>query len=230
MGWEIRFFVRICTEDGKLKRVSKAMLSRLPGYLNYLKALPADTVHISATALARALDLGDVQVRKDLAVVSDGGRRKTGHQRENLIRDIERFLDNHNVTDAILVGAGKLGQALLDYSGFEVFGLKIVAGFDQHPEGKQSPEGTPVYPMEALEAFCTGHHVSVGVITVPAAYAQAVCDRLVACGVEAVWNFAPVHLKVPEHILVQNENLAISLTALRMRLRNRDDPDSIILT
>ena len=84
--------------------------------------------------------------------------------------------------------------------------------------------------MEDLDDFCAGHPVSVGVITVPAAHAQAVCDRLVACGVEAIWNFAPVHLKVPEHILVQNENLAISLTALRMRLRNRDNPDSVILS
>lgn len=218
------------TEEKKLKRISKAMLSRLPGYLNYLKSLPDDVVYISATALARALDLGDVQVRKDLALVSAGGRRKTGHQRENLIRDIEEFLDNRNITDAILVGAGQLGQALLDYSGFEVFGLKIVAGFDQHPDGKQSDGGTPVYPMDAMEAFCQGHPVSVGVITVPAAHAQTVCDRLVDCGVEAIWNFAPVHLKVPEHILVQNENLAISLTALRMRLRNRDNPDSLILT
>ena len=206
------------------------MLSRLPGYLNYLRSLPEETVHISATALARALDLGDVQVRKDLALVSDGGRRKTGHMRENLIRDIEEFLDNHNITDAILVGAGQLGRALLDYSGFEVFGLKIVAGFDQHPDGKSSEGGTPVYPMEALDSFCAGHKVSVGVITGPAAHAQAVCDRLVACGVEAIWNFAPVHLKVPENILVQNENLAISLTALRMRLRHRDDPDSVILS
>ena len=217
-------------EEAELKRVSKAMLSRLPGYLNYLKSLPPEVIHISATALARALDLGDVQVRKDLALVSDGGRRKTGHQREQLIRDIEDFLDNHNITDAILVGAGQLGKALLDYSGFEVFGLKIVAGFDQHPDGKHSEGGTPIYPMEVLDSFCAGHKVSVGVITVPAAHAQAVCDRLVACGVEAIWNFAPVHLKVPERILVQNENLAISLTALRMRLRNRDNPDSVILS
>jgi len=186
-------------------------------------------VNISATALAKALDLGDVQVRKDLAVVSGGGRRKTGHLRENLIQDIEDFLDSQNMTNAVLVGAGKLGMALLDYSGFEIFGLKIIAGFDQHPVAEQTNEGTPLYPMEMLEYFCSHHKVSVGIITVPVAHAQAVCDRMVACGVEAIWNFAPIHLKVPEHILVQNENLAISLTALRMRLRHRDDPDSMLL-
>ena len=79
------------------KKISKTMLARLPGYLNYLKALPPDSdPNISATALAKALNLGDVQVRKDLAMVSGGGRRKTGHLRENLLRDIEEFLDYHN--------------------------------------------------------------------------------------------------------------------------------------
>ena len=205
-----------------MKKVSKAMLSRLPGYLNYLKSLPADEVtNISATALANALDLGDVQVRKDLAVVSGGGRRKTGHRRETLIHDIETFLDNHNVTDAILVGAGKLGQALLDYSGFEIFGLKIIAGFDRHPKLEKTSEGTPIYPISELENFCREHTIPVGIITVPASSAQEVCDRMIAGGVQAIWNFAPIHLKVPEHIPVQNENLAVSLTELRMRLRDR---------
>lgn len=198
------------------------MLARLPGYLNYLRSLPEDaSVNISATTLANALDLGDVQVRKDLAVVSGGGRRKTGHLRENLIRDIEDFIDYRNVTDAVLVGAGKLGQALLDYPGFDVFGLNILAGFDRHPAADRTAEGTPIYPMTALEAFCRSHDVCVGIITVPAAHAQQVCDELVACGVQAIWNFAPVHLKVPKHIPVQNENLAVSLIELRMRLKDQ---------
>lgn len=202
------------------QKISKTMLGRLPGYLNYLKALPEDAhTNISATTMAKALGLGDVQVRKDLAVVSGGGRRKTGHLRENLIRDIEDFLDYNNVTDAILVGAGKLGQALLDYNGFHVFGLNVLAGFDISPRFEQTAAGTPIYPMEQLEEFCASHSISVGIITVPAEYAQSVCDRLVANGVQAIWNFAPVHLNVPAHIPVQNENLAISLIALRMRLK-----------
>lgn len=202
------------------QKISKTMLARLPGYLNYLKSLPEDSgTNISATTLARALGLGDVQVRKDLAIVSGGGRRKTGHLRKNLIRDIEDFLDYNNVTDAVLVGAGKLGQALLDYNGFEVFGLDVLAGFDVDPKFDRTHEGTPIYPMEELESYCASHNISVGIITVPAEHAQAVCDRLLASGIQAIWNFAPVHLKVPEHIPVQNENLAVSLIALRMRLK-----------
>ena len=202
------------------KKISKAMLGRLPGYLNYLKSLPEDgPVYISATTLAAALDLSDVQVRKDLAVVSGGGRRKTGHLRENLIQDIEAFLDYGNVTNAVLVGAGKLGQALLNYSGFAVFGLDILAGFDLHAERKRTQDGTPIYPVGELAGFCSSHDVCVGIITVPADQAQGVCDALIASGIQAIWNFAPVHLKVPAEIPVQNENLAVSLTELRMRLK-----------
>ena len=106
------------------KKISKAMLSRLPGYLDYLKSLPEDAgANISARAMAAALGLGDVLVRKDLARVSNGGRCKTGHQREVLIRDMERFLDYSHISRAVLVGAGKLGQALLCYGGFEAYGM-----------------------------------------------------------------------------------------------------------
>ena len=104
------------------KEISKAVLKRLPGYLSYLKGIPADaSPYISATALAAALGMGEVQVRKDLAMVSDGGRPKIGYLRESLIEDISQFLGYDNTTDAILVGAGKLGQALLGYGGFEAY-------------------------------------------------------------------------------------------------------------
>lgn len=94
-------------------KVSKKTLSRLPVYLEYLKALPPQQEQISATVIARALGLGEVQVRKDLAKISDTGRRKTGRSREQLIRDIENYLDFVTETGAVLVGTGKLGQALL---------------------------------------------------------------------------------------------------------------------
>lgn len=203
------------------KKVSKAMLGRLPGYLNYLKSLPEDShINISARTMANALGYGDVLVRKDLAKVSDGGRCKTGHQKEVLIRDIEDFLDYNSVTNAVLVGAGKLGQALLSYGGFEAYGMDVLAGFDVHPS-KRKDLPKPILAMGKLEEFCRENDVSIGIITVPAEHAQAVCDVLVKAGVEAIWNFAPVRLQVPEEVLVQNENLAVSLTALRMQLKLR---------
>lgn len=204
-------------------KVSQTLLKRLPLYLTYLKSLPNDVTSISATAIARALDLGDVQVRKDLAKVSDGGRRRTGHFRKRLVRDIEEFLDFASATGSIVVGAGKLGQALLDYTGFEESGLNILAGFDIAPMGQQTDSGKPLYPMSQLESFCRNYDVQVGILTVPAEEAQEVCDLLTACGVRAIWNFAPVHLKAPPHVLIQNENLAVSLSTLRIQMMAMHD-------
>ena len=200
-------------------KVSKKLLNRLPSYLNYLKALPEHSENVSATAMAKALGLGDVQVRKDLAMVSDGGRPKIGYLRESLIEDISQFLGYDNTTDAILVGAGKLGQALLGYSGFEAYGLNILAAFDADPGLEQTVDGKPILHMDKLESFCRSHMVLMAIITVPAKYAQQVCDRLIQCGIKAVWNFAPTHLDVPENILVQNENMATSLAVLSMHLQ-----------
>lgn len=202
------------------KEISKAVLKRLPGYVAYLKSMPDNgSPYISATAMANALGMGEVQVRKDLAMVSDGGRPKIGYLRENLIEDIEQFLGYDNTTDAVMIGAGKLGQALLDYVGFDEYGLNILAAFDTNPRSSTTDEGKPILHIDKLESFCKSHKVLMGIITVPAQYAQEVCDRLIHCGIKAVWNFAPTHLDVPENILVQNENMATSLAVLSMHLQ-----------
>ena len=202
------------------KEISKAVLKRLPGYVAYLRSLSDEgSPYISATALANALGMGEVQVRKDLAMVSDGGRPKIGYLRESLIEDIEQFLGYDNTTDAVLIGAGKLGQALLGYSGFDAYGLNILAAFDVNPVASSTEEGKPIYHISQLESFCRTNKVRMGIITVPTQYAQEVCDQLIACGIKAVWNFAPTHLEVPDHILVQNENMATSLAVLSMHLQ-----------
>ena len=202
------------------KKISKSVLKRLPGYLVYLKNMPEDApIHISATALANALGMGEVQVRKDLAMVSDGGRPKIGYLREALIEDIEQFLGYDNVTDAVLIGAGKLGQALMGYRGFDEYGLNIMAAFDQNPKMEKTEEGKPVYHIEKLEQFCRSHKVLMGIITVPGEGAQQVADQLIACGIKAIWNFAPTHLDVPPGILVQYENMATSLAVLSVHLQ-----------
>ena len=202
------------------KEISKSVLKRLPGYVTYLKNMPdTGSPYISATALANALGMGEVQVRKDLAMVSDGGRPKIGYLRESLIEEIEQFLGYDNTTDAVMIGAGKLGQALLDYVGFDEYGLNILAAFDINPKSGTTDEGKPILHIDKLESFCKSHKVLMGIITVPAQHAQEVCDRLISCGIKAVWNFAPTHLDVPENILVQNENMATSLAVLSMHLQ-----------
>lgn len=204
------------------KEISKSVLKRLPGYLAYLKTLTDEnSPYISATSLAAALGMGEVQVRKDLAMVSDGGRPKIGYRRTALIDDIEQFLGYDNTTDAVLIGAGKLGQALCGYSGFEAYGLNILAAFDINPTADHTDEGKPIYHMSQLESFCRSNKVLMGIITVPAKHAQEVCDQLIASGIKAIWTFAPIHLEVPPGILVQSENMAMSLAVLSMHLQAR---------
>ena len=206
-------------------KVSKRLLNRLPVYLNYLKSLPEDHENVSATVMARELNLGDVQVRKDLAKVSAAGRRRTGRSRQQLILDIESYLDVTTDTGTVLVGAGKLGQALLDYQGFDEFGLNILAAFDANPEKEGVDEsGKPILPLEKLHSFCRSNKVLMGIITVPSSHAQEVCDLLIANGVKAIWNFAPAHLEVPGNILVQTENMATSLAVLSMHLQAQMKP------
>ena len=202
------------------KKISKSVLKRLPGYHAYLKSIQnSDSPYISATAIANALNMGEVQVRKDLAMVSDGGRPKVGYVREHLIEDIEQFLGYDNTTDAILVGAGRLGQALLGYKGFDEYGLNILAAFDIRPETKRKDSGKPILPLDQMVPFCREHKILMGIITVPTEFAQEACDRMIQAGIKAIWTFSPTHLDVPDHVMVHNENMANSLAILSMHLQ-----------
>lgn len=197
--------------------ISRKSLERLPVYHHYLEKKSSDGLEtISAPAIALDLQLNEVQVRKDLALVAKtAGKPKMGYVIKELIADMEEFLGFHNTNQAVLVGVGYLGKALLSYKGFEQYGVEIVMAFDS--DGRKVNTrigGKMVLSMEKLENLCQRMNIHIGIITVPTEYAQGVCDRLVAGGVKAIWNFAPVHLSVPSHILVQNENMAVSLAAL----------------
>jgi redox-sensing transcriptional repressor len=197
--------------------IPKATLGRLPQYLEYLRSLPEIRRTISATAIAKALSLGDVQVRKDLAVVSGAGKPKIGYETDKLITDIESHLGCERLTNAVLVGAGKLGRALLDYDGFENFGVKIIAGFDCN-ETVLTKGTKDILPIRDIEVYCREHDVKLGIITVGQGSAQDVCDKLVESGIKAIWNFAPVTLKVPNEVLLKQENLALSLAYLNNQI------------
>ena len=194
--------------------IPKATLGRLPQYLEYLRSLPEIRRTISATAIAKALSLGDVQVRKDLASVCGAGKPKIGYETDKLITDIESHLGYERLTNAVLVGAGKLGRALLDYDGFEDFGVKIIAGFDCN-ETVLTKGTKDILPIRDIEVYCREHDVKLGIITVGQGSAQDVCDKLVESGIKAIWNFAPVTLKVPNGVLLRQENLALSLAYLK---------------
>lgn len=203
----------------KQVEVSKATISRIPVYLNYLKAVDSGVQNISATSLAKGLGLGEVQVRKDLSAVSGAGRPKTGYNVRALIASLENFLGSGDRNHVVIVGAGKLGRALLDYGGFGDYGLNIIAAFDKAlTQPEQSNSGKPIYPMDAFDDFCRSHDVRIGVITVPSHSAQEVCDRLVRNGIRAIWCFAPCVLSVPPEIPVQYENMGLSLAYLNKKI------------
>ena len=197
--------------------IPKATLGRLPQYLEYLRSLPEIRRTISATAIAKALSLGDVQVRKDLAAVSGAGKPKIGYETDKLITDIETHLGYERLTNAVLVGAGKLGRALLDYDGFEDFGVKIVAGFDCNETALKNG-AKDILPIRDIGAYCREHDVKLGIITVGGGSAQDVCDKLVESGIKAIWSFAPVTLKVPNGVLLKQEHLALSLAYLNNQI------------
>lgn len=207
-------------------KISKTLLKRLPLYLDHLKSLSENDDNISATSIANALGLGHVLVRKDLAKIAGEGRRRTGRSRVELIQDIEKYLDCTSATAAVIVGSGSMGQALLDYSGTAFSGLNVLACFEFDPAGKQSESGKPVYTMTRLESFCKCYDVRIGIIAVAAEEAQRVCNALVACGIQAIWNFSPVRLTVPEGVLLQSENFALSISTLRMHLRTQSEATS----
>ncbi len=196
--------------------LSGAAVGRLPIYLRFLKgAAEAGEKNISATALAKALGYGEVQVRKDLGAVSGAGKPRTGYEISELIGHLERFMGFDSVSRAVIVGAGKLGRALYDYEGFYDYSAEIVAAFDSdNAKTGVTESGKKVLPMSEFSDFVKRENVKIGIITVPAAAAQKVCDEMTGAGIRAIWNFAPERLKVPDDTLVQNENLALRLAVL----------------
>lgn len=199
--------------------VSRATLGRIPIYLKYLKSIEDESKNISATAIARELGLGEVQVRKDLGTVSGVGRPKTGYKVSELIYSLEKFLGADKTENVVIVGAGKLGKALLGYKGFEDYGLHIIAAFDKIIKSPVTENGEKtIYPMDNFPLFCKQNNVKIGIITVPAESAQEICDLFVKNGIKAIWNFAPCSLSVPEGINIQYENMALSLAYLNKKV------------
>jgi redox-sensing transcriptional repressor len=204
--------------DLKQTAVMKSTLGRLPTYLNYLKSIDSSNENISATMIAKALGLGEVQVRKDLSAVSDAGRPKLGYKTSALIKRLEEVLGQGSLSKAIIVGAGKLGHALLGYNGFSDYGLEIAAAFDIKVNDFDNKN---ILPLEALASYCREEQIKIGIITVPVQAAQEICDTLVQCGITAIWNFAPCQLEVPDGVILQNENLALSLAHLKSQMESK---------
>ena len=201
--------------------ISVQALRRMPQYLFFLRQL-AEQGHeyVSSARVADSFGLTEIQVRKDFAAVASvPGKPKAGFLVQDLINGMETSLGFRNTKDAVLVGVGSLGSALMNYRGFKQYGLHIIAAFDNHPEriGREIA-GKTVLSAESITSICQRLQVKIGIISVPDLQAQHVCDQLVAGGVKALWNFTSVQLSIPDGVLVQNENLAASLAILSRHL------------
>jgi redox-sensing transcriptional repressor len=202
------------------RAVSEPTLRRLPLYHRFLKELlQRDQLSVSCTGIGEELKLDPTQVRKDLEAAGISGRPRIGYATAAVVDGIERFLGWKKVSEAFLVGAGSMGSALLGYRKFEECGLKIVAAFDSDPaKVGRKIHGKHVLALDKLAHLVQRMHVLIGIITVPAEQAQAVAELLVEGGVRAIWNFAPLRLRLPEHIIVHNEDLYCSLASLSQKL------------
>ncbi len=203
----------------KETEISRPTLGRIPMYLRFLKALPQDMQNISSTVIAKELGLGEVQVRKDLGALCGSGKPKVGYQRSELIESLEKFMTGDKV-EAVIIGAGRLGKALLDYSGFEDFGISVLAAFDKKAqENAISEGGKPIMKISEFSDFCKVHNIQIGIIAVPSDAAQSVSNLFYENGVRLMWCFAPCQLYKPADAVIQYENLALSLAHLKMQIK-----------
>lgn len=203
--------------------IPEPSLRRLPQYHHLLIGLKAQGIsQVSCSVIGRDLNLVPVQVRKDLQYTGIVGKPKTGYSVDELIHAISSFLGWNNVHEAFLVGAGNLGTALLGHERFSNFGLKIVAAFDTDPmKVGQIIHERNVLPLDKLADLSLRMSIHLGIITAPAEHAQKIADEMTLGGIQAIWNFAPVRLRVPSHIIVHNEDLYSSLASLSWTLARR---------
>lgn len=195
-------------------------LRRLPAYHRFLRQIQSEGRGlVSCTHIAHDLGLDPTQVRKDLAVTGIVGKPKVGYEVPVLLAAIEQFLGWDNTTEAFLVGAGSLGTALLGYQGFREHGLNIIAAFDTD-ESKvgEKIHGKAIMPLHKLANLAQRMHIHLGVITTPAEGAQEAAELMVEGGIRAIWNFAPVSLKLPPGTIVENVQLSSSLAVLSCKL------------
>ncbi len=210
--------------------ISGASLRRLPQYMKLLVRLDENGQrYVTSAELARHLKLDETLVRKDLSVTRFTGKPRVGFDVRALLTHLEQFLGLHNSKVAFIVGAGRLGQALSNYHGFDKYGLRIVALFDTDPEkiGKMVGD-LEIMPLWKAPALARRLNVRIAILTVPANVAQAVADLLADSGMLAFWNFSGHPLNMQEPIIVHNEDLAESLAVLSHRLAQYFEQNPVI--
>lgn len=203
--------------------LAQGTLQRLPQYLIMLKTEQREgRSQVTADSIGAVTQVTPSQVRHDLMACGDSRGPGEYYDVPELMHRIEHALGYDDVMNAVIVGAGQLGKALLSYQNYSEYGVEVVAAFDTD-ESLVGTEvgGKPILSVKRMSSLCRRWKVHIGIITVPASYAQEACDKLLEGGIQAIWNFAPVHLKVPKGVLVKNEIIAVSLGELSRQLQEQ---------
>jgi len=207
-----------------LEKTSDAVVRRLPGYYRHLTELETTGVtRISSQALGKRMGLTASQIRQDINCFGGFGQQGYGYNVPRLKKRIGEIMGLDHEHKMAIVGVGNIGRAIALYPGFRQEGFKIVVLFDTHPDPEEEKMlGLPILPVEKLATYLATYPVEIVVIATPARHAQAVADTVAAAGIPAIWNFAPVDLKVPETVEISNVHLSDSLMALSFRMHERE--------
>lgn len=214
------------SHQAKRKSASIPTIRRLPLYFRVVKAAIAEGHKtISATDIAREIEMESILVRKDLAVTGIVGKPRVGYLCNDLISAILSFLGWDIPKPAVIVGVGNLGSALMGYQHLINNGLSIVAGFDINKKNGQNMQ-TPIYPITKISEIIKKEKVELAILTVPPSEAQAIANTLIDSGVRQIWNFTNIKLRVPENVLVLREDLSSGyavLTSLSTGLETNEE-------
>lgn len=201
--------------------IPRKTVYRLSLYNRCLERIEASQgATVSSEALAKIAGVKPTQLRKDLAHCGQFGKRGLGYDIAMLRQQLAITLGTTGLQPVVLVGTGNLGSALLRYQeGFAKEGFEIRAAFDATPQKRSSDISVPFFPMDGLAKYVSQHSVKMAILCVPGTVAQEVCNTLVACGIQAILNFAPIILQTPAQVAVNNVNLAIELENLSYFIR-----------
>ncbi len=208
----------------KNKKVSMAVIRRLPKYYRYLSELKSkDIRRISSYELSKLTGFTASQIRQDFNNFGGFGQQGYGYNIEELHKQLGSIIGIDRQHDGIIIGAGNLGQSIANYKDFDQAGLNIVGIFEKNPRlvGFKIRD-INIYDLYDLEDFCKERNIEIAVITTPKEDAQEVADRVIANGIKSIWNFAPVDLKTPDDVVVESIHLSESLLALVFMLNNND--------
>lgn len=203
-----------------MKVIPEPTLRRLPVYYHFLVNLAEKGItEVSTTLISNELRYDPTQVRKDISSTGIIGKPKVGFNIKEVLTAIEQTLNWNNIHDAFIVGVGNLGSAIIGYDKFNDYGMNIIAGFDMDESRTGTHIGNvEIFHIDKLVNLALRMHINIGIITVPRAAAQGVADLMVAGGIKAIWNFAPVNLKVPTSVAVENVSFSNSLGVLTRKL------------